>query len=107
MPHPAGSAKTVELLRQYSQELRTCGVKSLALFGSVARGEAGPKSDVDILIEFHRPIGMIAFLRLRYRLQEILGCRVDLVTPKALKRQLRDRILAEVNNANQRLEISA
>ncbi len=47
--------------------------KSTAVFGSVARDEAGPKSDVDLLVEFERPIGL-RFFDLIDRLQEILGC---------------------------------
>lgn len=107
MPSFSDSSKPFEILRRHRHELRDRGVKSLALCGSVARGEAGPQSDVDILVELNRPMGMVEFLRLRYRLEEILGCRVDLVTPNALKRQLRDHILSEAKNARQRLEISA
>ncbi|MCK4785845.1 MAG: nucleotidyltransferase family protein, partial [Desulfobacteraceae bacterium] len=66
--------------------------------GSVARGEASAKSDVDLMVEFdpaHHRIGLFAFIRLRHRLEDMLGTYVDLVTPKALKRQLRDQILRE------------
>ena len=87
----------LRILREHTEELDQFGVKSLALFGSVARDEHGPGSDVDILVEFHsaRRIGLFAFIRLRLRLEEILGTHVDLATQKALKRQLRDRILKE------------
>jgi predicted nucleotidyltransferase len=87
----------LEILRQHSEELDQFGVKSLALFGSVARNEHGPGSDVDILVEFDstKHVGLLAFIRLQHRLEEILGTPVDLATQKALKRQLRDRILKE------------
>jgi predicted nucleotidyltransferase len=68
------------------------------VFGSVARGEARSKSDVDLLVEFDpvsKRIGLLAFVRLRHRLEELLERHVDLVTPKALKRQLRDQVLKE------------
>ena len=54
----------MEILRSHQAELRQAGVKSLKLFGSVVRGEAGPESDIDILVEFSRPIGLLAFVGL-------------------------------------------
>ena len=95
----------IEILRSHQAELREAGVKSLKLFGSVVRGEAGPESDIDILVEFSRPIGLLAFVRLKHRLAELLGRPVDLVTPEALKSPLRDGILNEANNAGQGLEV--
>ena len=72
----------MEILRSHQAELREAGVKSLKLFGSVVRGEAGPESDIDILVEFFRPIGLLAFVGLKLRLAELLGRSVDLVTPR-------------------------
>jgi predicted nucleotidyltransferase len=80
-------------------ELGAMGVRSLDLFGSVARGEASPDSDVDLLVEFDRPIGLFHFFRVQRRLEEILGTRVDLVMRDAVKPQLRDGILAEAVRA--------
>lgn len=85
----------LNILRRHRDELQQFGVKSIAVFGSMVREEARPDSDIDILVEFDRPIGLLAFLRLQHRLEDLLGRRVDLVTPAALKRQLRDRILKE------------
>lgn len=75
------------ILREHKDTLRErFGVRSLAIFGSYARGEAKEGSDLDILVEFERPVGWeIADLH-RY-LEELLGMRVDLVTPGALKRK--------------------
>jgi predicted nucleotidyltransferase len=97
----------LNILNTHYDELKKFGVKSLALFGSVARGEENTNSDTDVLVEFdpnYDKIGLIAFMRLRYHLEELLGTRVDLVTPNALKRQLKTRILKEAIYANQRLE---
>ncbi len=80
-------------------ELASLGVRSLDLFGSVARGEARPDSDVDLLVEFDRPIGLFHFTRVQRRLEELLGCRVDLVMKDAVKPQLRRGILAEAVRA--------
>ena len=95
----------MEILRSHQAELREAGVKSLKLFGSVVRGEAGPESDIDILIEFSRPIGLLAFVGLKHRLAELLGRPVDLVTPEALKSTLREGILHEASHAGHGLEI--
>jgi predicted nucleotidyltransferase len=87
--------KALDILSKHRHELRQVGVKSIALFGSVVRREDKPGSDIDLLVEFDRPVGLLTFLRLQHRLEDLLGRRVDLVTPAALKRQLRDRILKE------------
>ena len=87
--------KALDILNSHRQELKELGVKSIALFGSAVRGEARPESDIDVLVEFENPVGIFAFLRRQHRLEELLGRRVDLVTPAALKRQLRDQILKE------------
>ncbi len=71
------------------------GVKSLALFGSVARDDATEQSDVDILVEFDRPIGLFGLFTLQDRLEHLLGCAVDLGTPASLKPRLRAQVLSE------------
>lgn len=91
--------EAIQRLAAARPELATLGVRSLDLFGSVARGEAGPTSDVDLLVDFDRPIGLFHFFRVQSRLEEILGCKVDLVMRDAVKRQLRDRIFAEAVRA--------
>ena len=85
----------LSVLREHRPELDSLGVSSLALFGSVAHDEAGPESDVDILVEFDRPVGLFEFVRLQMRLEVLLGLPVDLVTPDALRQTMRDRILSE------------
>lgn len=59
-------------------------LKSIALFGSITRNEATEESDIDILVEFEKPIGL-DFVLLADELENILGTKVDLVTPKAIK----------------------
>ena len=70
-------------LRQEMEE--RFGVCSLALFGSVARDEAGPESDVDVLVEFRETPGLTDYMRLKFWLEDLLGRRVDLVMKAALK----------------------
>lgn len=72
------------------------GVVEIGIFGSVVRGEHGPGSDIDLLVEFERPIGFVRFMRLEKRLSELLGMSVDLVTKKALKPHIGERVLQEV-----------
>lgn len=59
-------------------------IRSLALFGSVSRGEDGAGSDVDVLVEFSGPVGM-QFIRLAEELQALLGRKVDLVSRGGIK----------------------
>lgn len=89
------------ILSQHRQYLRGYGVKDIRLFGSVARGEAGVGSDVDLLVEFEPSahIGMFEFSRLRRMLSQLLGCNVDLATPDALHKGMKDDILREAIRA--------
>ena len=70
-------------------------VKDIGIFGSYTRGEQEELSDIDILVEFSEPIGW-EFVDLIEYLEDILGLKVDLVTPNALKPQIKERILKEV-----------
>lgn len=87
----------LDKLAAQRSELRRRGVRSLAVFGSVARGEAGEQSDVDLLVEFEPEsrIGLFAFVDLRDYLSRLLGRPVDLVTREALHKRMRSRILQE------------
>ena len=88
--------KIEETLKRYKPFLRKkFKVKEIGIFGSYVRGEESEKSDVDILVEFYAPIGW-EVIDLKEFLEEILGKEVDLVTVKALKPQLKDKVLKEV-----------
>lgn len=77
-------------------ELLTGGVRSLALFGSLARDEASDTSDVDLLVEFARPTGLLGLIALKHLLEEMLEVeKVDLLTPQGLHPALKQRILSE------------
>ena len=89
-------------MKQYQRacaELEQLSIRSLELFGSVVRDQAGPDSDVDILVTFSRPVGLFHFIDTKDLLESILGQKVDLVTRSALKPQLRERILEEAVDA--------
>ena len=68
-------------------------VDSISIFGSTARDEAKPTSDVDILVEFNKVPGILGFMKLKTYLEKILSCPVDLVTKNALKKQFSESIL--------------
>ena len=86
----------IQILLANENDLRSqFGVKSLALFGSVARGEATEASDVDLLVEFNRPTGYFGLIVLQEHLEGLLRCTVDLGTPHSLKPRLRARVLQE------------
>jgi predicted nucleotidyltransferase len=79
---------------------RDYAVETLALFGSVARGESTAHSDVDLLVEFSRPIGLLHVIQTEQYLESLLGVeRVDLILRRAVLPELRDQILAEALDA--------
>ncbi len=92
---------TIARLRADDSLVQEFSIRALYIFGSVARGEDSPGSDIDILVEFEpgARIGLFAFARLQRRLSEILQKKVDLVTRDGLHRALRDRILKEAVRA--------
>ena len=85
------NGKREELLRIGARH----GVQSVRVFGSVARGEARPDSDVDLLVAIERGRGWTDIGRLLLEWEELLGRRVDLVEPEGLHWFIRDRVLAE------------
>jgi uncharacterized protein len=93
--------QVLQLLRRHRQDLQAFAVQRLAVFGSVARDEAHESSDVDILVEFQpgARVGLFGFVRLQRYLSEILDCPVDLATPEALRKEMREQILREAIDA--------
>lgn len=88
--------EALAILAAHQEDLKDYSVKSLALFGSVARDEARPDSDVDLLVEFSQPVDLFEFVRLQQYLEAMLGRPVDLGTPDSLKPQLREQVFKEI-----------
>jgi predicted nucleotidyltransferase len=90
---------TADSLRSRRAEIlviaRKHGARNVRFFGSVARGDAGPESDVDILVELEPGRGLLDHAGLMLDLSELLGCKVDVVSERALHWYIRDRVLAE------------
>lgn len=86
-----------EILRQKKPILRErFRVKEIGIFGSFVRGEEKDSSDLDILVELERPVGLIKFVGLQNYLSDELGEKVDLVRKSALKPRIKKNILSEV-----------
>ena len=86
-------------LRAHEPELRAMHVQSLHVFGSVARGDAHENSDVDLLVEFDRGVGLFHLAGVHLLLEDMLGRKVDLVMRAALVPAFRDDVLREAVRA--------
>lgn len=71
-------------------------VKEIGIFGSFVRGEQNETSDLDLLIDFDEPIGLIRYVGLQNYLSDVIGERVDLITRSGLKKRISAHILKEV-----------
>jgi uncharacterized protein len=85
----------VATLRAHAEDLRRRGVAHASVFGSAARGEDRPDSDIDIMVELEPEVGILAFSEIRLHLTDLLGRRVDLVTPGGLQRFARPSALRD------------
>ncbi len=87
--------------RAHEAEVRAAGIRRLALFGSVAPGEAGPESDIDLVAELDRAarIGLFELVGLARRIGDLLGCKVDLLPEPVEKARLRANIERDRNIA--------
>ena len=95
------SREAIRRIGRNRQKLARFHVAHLSVFGSTARDEATPHSDVDLLVEFHpgARVGLFTFVRLQEFLADVMGCRIDLATPGALRDEMREQILAEAVRA--------
>lgn len=85
------------VIAKHKKELGTMySVKSIGVFGSVVRGEQKMGSDIDILVEFNKPVGFFKFLECEDYLGKKLGAKVDMVSKKALKPRIGKQVMKEV-----------
>lgn len=86
-----------DIIQQHKLDLaEKYGVAEIGIFGSIVRGEARDNSDVDVLVEFDRPIGLLKFVNMERYLEGLIDAKVDLVMKKALKPRIGKHILEEV-----------
>lgn len=92
----AKTAPTIDAIREKALPvLKRHGVLQAAVFGSIARGEATEKSDLDLLVRLPNTKSLLDLVRLELDLQEALGRKVDVLTYPALHRRIREHILQE------------
>ena len=85
------------IIREHQEEIRTrFRAEVIGLFGSVARGEGGSESDVDILVRFDEGASLFELVGLGDFLEEKLGCKVDIVSDRAVKPELRESIMRDL-----------
>ena len=91
----------IATLRAHKRQLKEAGIVRLSLFGSTARGDSGPDSDVDLLAAFDdtRRISLLDIVGMELNLSEMLGCKVDLIEEGTLKRRVQNSVEAEVVRA--------
>lgn len=87
--------KALQLIQGKLPELQRFGVKTLAVFGSTARREATPSSDIDILVTFITPPTFDQYIETKLFLEDLLGCRVDLVPQDGLRPLVRAEVERE------------
>jgi uncharacterized protein len=87
--------RVITILKSLKPNLKSLGVHSLAIFGSVARDEAQANSDIDILVDFESPSTFDRYMDVKFYLEDQLGIKVDLVTQKALKPQVWAKVQEE------------
>jgi predicted nucleotidyltransferase len=91
----------LEILRRHEGDLRRLGVSHAAVFGSVARGDANSRSDVDVLVDLDedRPIGIFEYARLKLFINQLFEGSGDVVNRRTLKPLLRANILNDAVHA--------
>jgi predicted nucleotidyltransferase len=84
-----------DAIRKAQPQLEQYHVRSIALFGSVARREANQGSDLDVLVDFSVTPSIFEFMRLKQYLEQVTDMRVDLVTHDALRPEMKEQIIKE------------
>jgi predicted nucleotidyltransferase len=88
--------EAIARLREHEADLKNMGVMSLYLFGSTARGEARPESDVDLFFEYDPDLfGLLDLVRLKRSASELLGCNADVMTRSSIDPYVRPRAEAD------------
>src|SRR5262245_12883904 len=89
--------EVIKKLREHEAELKAAGIVRLSVFGSVARGDNSPESDVDLLADFDKTkhYTLLTLARIENRLADLLGTRVELSSPAWLKESIKNQVLRE------------
>jgi predicted nucleotidyltransferase len=87
--------EVISYLRSHAADLKAAGMSSLYLFGSVARGDAGPDSDVDLFFEYEPHVRGLDVVGLYLALEDLFDCKVDAAVRRSLHPALRESIEAD------------
>jgi uncharacterized protein len=98
---PVSPDLIIRTLRDHEAELKAAGILHLRLFGSAARNQASPDSDVDLMAEFDstRRLTLLHMVRMENQLSDLLGAKVDLARFDSMKEPVRRRALREAIHA--------
>ena len=89
-----GRDEVMKMIQANRDGIRRFGVRRLGVFGSAARGTAGPESDLDFLVEFEQK-SFDAYMELKAYLEDLFGSRIDLVLADSIKPRLKEKLLQE------------
>jgi predicted nucleotidyltransferase len=93
----SSDSPVIKRLKSVNSQLnKNFGVSKIGIFGSYSRGEEKKGSDIDVLVEFNKPVNLFEFSRLKSFISNHLGVEVDLVTPGALKPLIKEKILKNI-----------
>lgn len=91
-----------ELIRNNREEIlriaESHGARNVRIFGSVARHQANPDSDLDLLVRLEPGYSLLDLIAIKQDLEDLLGCRVDVVTEASLSPYIRDQVLQEASS---------
>ncbi len=89
--------EVITQLRSLKERLKTqYNVKEIGIFGSVARGDEGPESDLDLIVEFGPGADLITYIGLWQFLEDIFGKKIDLVTRKGLRNDMKEKVMQDL-----------
>lgn len=84
--------QVIQLLQEHKVRLNELGLRSISIFGSVARDEATTGSDIDLLVEMDPPYTFDRYINAKFYLEDLLGCQVDLVMNETLRERIRPQV---------------
>jgi predicted nucleotidyltransferase len=94
--NPLSRDRVVQLLQEHRAEMDRFGVRSISIFGSVARDEAKMGSDLDVMVDFGPEPTFRGYMDLKFFLEDLFGTKVDVVTPGALLPGLEKSVTREM-----------
>ena len=95
MKKASNREEILQTLAEHRGKIKSYGVRRIGLFGSHSRGEATESSDLDFVVEFRKK-SFDSYMALKFYLEDLFGCKVDLVISETIKPRLRSKILKEV-----------